>query len=167
MCDPITAIAVISAGAGIFGQVKAASAQKNAAGKQQASYNKVADARLEKVTYDLAQLKRGYTLFKGTERASIGQTGLSATSFYDVIADNAAQFAVAKKAVVYSGNKDAEQLREQGSIAFSSGAASAQASQIGAVNTALGAVGSIYASSPFQKSGGWTTTTTNAAGQII
>lgn len=167
MCDPISVIAGISAGTSLYGSIKSGKAAKRQGAAQQASYEYAAKSRLQKVSYDIETAERSFVRSRGTAQASIGASGISQTSFYDVLADSAVEFALEKKAIEYTGKQEADQLRQQGQIAYQSGKDQASASYIRGVSSALGSLGGIKLGSLFDTGSGWQTTTYNASGQII
>ncbi len=162
MCDPIS-IAVVGGGIQAFGSIKAGKAAKKSGKAQQRSFNEMAKDRLDKVAFDTADLTRSYTRKTGSNLAQIGTTGITRSSFYDVLADDAAEFALGKDALKYTGEKEASQLRTQGKLAFQAGKDAQTAGYINAAAAIVGAGKGISLPS----SGGWTTTTTTASGQII
>ncbi len=163
MCDPISIIAGASAGISAFGSIKSGKAAKKAGKAQQAAYNEMAKKRLEKVAFDTEELTRSYTRKTGSNLAQIGTTGITRASFYDVLADDAAEFALAKDVVKYTGENEAAQLRTQGGIAYQAGKDAQTASYINAASSIVGAAKGIS----LPTGGGWQTTTYNAQGQII
>ena len=169
MCDPITAITAVSAGVGIFGQIKAGKAAKKAGAQTQQSYEKVAATRMERIGYDMQQLDRDYNQNVGNALTAIGTTGISRTSFYDVLADGAAEHKVAQDALAYTAHTEAQQLRDQGGVAYQSGKDQKKASYFNAASTGVSALGGIALSGAFNRApaSGWQTTTTNAAGKTI
>jgi hypothetical protein len=167
MCDPISGVMAVSAGVSLFGGIKSGNAAKKAGSAQRAAYEKTASQRLEKVQYDVALAERSHKRQTGEAYAAMGTTGISRTSFYDVLADSAAEQKLEIGSIVYTGKNEAEQLRSQGAIAYQSGKDAQTASYIGAASGALNALSGVKLGSAFQTSGGWQTTTTNSAGQII
>lgn len=165
MCDPVSAVVGISAGVGLFGSIKSGKAAKKSGAQQQANYNKVADARIAKIAFDIDTATRSFKRERGTSLSAIGTTGISRASFYDVLADSASEFKLTKDALTYSGIQESEQLRAQGAIAFQAGKDQASASYIQGASNIIGAAAGIKLGSPFQS--GWQTTTTNASGQVI
>ncbi len=165
MCDPIS-VAVVGAGIGVAGSLKSGQAAKKAGKQTQASYERSAKDRLEKITFDLGRADRNYRQGVGESLANIGQSGISRTSFYDVLADGASEFAIEKKNITDTGNNEARQLREQGSLAYQSGKDAQTASYFSAAGKVASA-GVTIAGSQFQPVGTWQTTTRNASGQIF
>lgn len=171
MCDPISigvTAAVVGTGASVYGQVKQGQAQKKAGAQQQKAFAEAAQQRLDKVAYDIDKTGRDYTRKRGENLAATGTTGISKTSFYDVLADNAYERQREIAALKYSGDVEASQLKKSGAIAFQAGQSAASASIINAGATALNGISGIAMSGAFSNSSStWSTTTTNAAGQIV
>lgn len=108
----------------------------NANAKQLYSKAKEVD---EKAKYDIDQLKRGYERSRGANVAKIASSDLNQATFGDVLADDALESFLERKAVRHSANSDIRSLHTQAANEIREGKNARTASYFNAASTALGA----------------------------
>lgn len=125
MClDPITMMTVgtVISGAGTvlggFSAMKTGRAQA-------AQLQQQAQLRQAKAQFDSEMVMRRFERNRGSKLAGIAATGISAESFYDVLADDAAEAALEREAIKFGATADvanlqarANDVRAQGDAAF-------------------------------------------------
>lgn len=134
MCDPVSALiagTVISAGGQMMGGITAYQ-QGNANAK---ALNSQAKLREEKGKFDAEMADREFRRQAGVVRARVGSTGIEATSFSDIFADDAAEAALKKKAIKFGATVDANNLRFQASAEKSRGTSALVSGFIGAAGS--------------------------------
>ena len=115
MCDPMTALMVagtaLKAGGSVMeGNASAKAAKENA---RQAEYAKI---RVDqKAAVDVDAASREFALASGANQARIGASGVAATSFYDILADDAAQAALEVQKIYYDAESEKSGLSAKAS----------------------------------------------------
>lgn len=140
MCiDPVSMMVigtVASAGSQLVGGMSSMStANSNAKALQQQAY-----LREQKGEYDVEQADRRFRREQGKVLAGLAVSGVDASSFYDVLNDNASESALEKKTIRYGATADANNLRHQAMTTKAQG----KAAFIGSIFSAAGTVASGY-----------------------
>lgn len=142
MCDPVSALLVTQAAVGAAGAISAGSAQASASRSNAAALETNATNRIEKAKFDIAQADRNYRRTAGKRDANIGSTGITADSFTDIAADDAAESALEKAAAMWSAQNDANMLRFQAESQRNQAKSAKTASYFNAAGAVLSAAGS-------------------------
>ena len=113
--DPITLGLMLGGGAiTAVGRLFAGFSEAKARNTSAALFDQQAIARIEKGEFDANASERRFRRQQGETVAAIGTTNINETSFYDVLMDDAAEAALERKAIRYTANAEAGQLRFQG-----------------------------------------------------
>lgn len=136
MCmDPVSitlaATAISAAGSVVSGIQK-----KNEGDANAAALETSAQQRLEKAKFDTEQADRQYRRNEGSVEAKIGTTGVDVMSFTSVLADDAKESALQKKAILVGAQVEANNLRFQAAGQKAAG----RDAMIGGIFGAFGAV---------------------------
>lgn len=158
MCDPVSAMvgtAVVGGAVSAAGQLKAGAAEQRAGYENaRALESQAADVR-EKAKFDIAQLKRNFERTQGTKITKIAGAGFNMATFADVLADDAAESYLERKAVKYNADIEAKNLESQARQQRRAGDNARSASYIGAAGSVISGVSSgISIKSKFSNTGG-------------
>lgn len=117
MCDPVSAI---SAGVGAVGAIAQGSsaAQTSSTNAAIHQYNaqvlrQNAEIKRQKAEFDVGTSDREFKRVQGKSEAAIGASGIDARSFFDVLADDAAEHALERKTIRLNAEIDAYNLETQ------------------------------------------------------
>lgn len=163
MCiDPVS-LTLISAGASAAGSLFSGfSSYQN--GKANAAALEVqAKNREEKAKFDVERADNKFQRVQGTARNVAAASGIDVKSFYDVLADNAAESALEKEAIRYGAELDVSNLKSQAAASRKNGTAALVGGAIGAVSAVAGGYGKIATSKSgtgVQLTNPWRTSTT-------
>lgn len=142
MCDPISigiGLAVTGGVVGAGGQLMAGvEAQKTSNANAKALYDRAADVD-EKAKYDIDQLKRNFTRKHGSNVARIASADLNVATFGDVMADDALESFLERKAVRYSADTEIRDLNRQAKAEIRAGKNARKASYFDAAGTLINA----------------------------
>ena len=138
MCDPVSAImfGVQAAGAIAKGVQDSQAARANAAALETQK-----QARDQKAAFDTEQAGRKFERTQGATRAGIATTGIDVRSFYDVLADNASESALERKAIRYSADVDTANIEYQASAQRAAASNAFPNAVLGVATAAVGAYG--------------------------
>lgn len=126
----------ISAAGSIAGGISAnKTAKANAAALEEQ-----ARLRQEKGKYDIETQDRQFRRQQGKVLSAVGASGVSAASFLDILADDAAESALEKQAIKFGADADSSNLKRQASIQRQQG----RAAMIGSIFSAAGSLASGY-----------------------
>lgn len=155
MCDPVSAMFVVSAGIGAAGALSAGAASSKAHSANAGALEIQKTNRMEKAKFDVAQQERHYTRVSGERDARIGTTGLTSDSFSDIRADDAAESALEQAATLWSAQNDANMLQFQVDAQRREAKAAKTASYFNAAGAVVSAAGGYAKSQGFGvKTGG-------------
>jgi hypothetical protein len=144
MCDPVSlAIGTTVAGGaiGVVGQLKAgAQEQKTSYENAQSLYDRTREVD-EKAKYDIDQLKRNFERKQGNNIARVGGENLNLATFADVLADDALESYLERKAVRISADSEIRNLNDQAGQQISVGKNARKSSYLNAAGTAVSTVG--------------------------
>jgi hypothetical protein len=146
-----TAASVVSAGSQVAGSLHAGEMKSGIASANARLFDEQAKARIEKGKFDAQTAMRNYSRAKGTALSRIASSGVSAQSFYDVLADDAAEAALQRKAIKYGAQAEADNLRFQAAGQRLEARAAKDGARIAAIGNAASGVSDFAASfkSPF------------------
>ena len=113
--DPIT-LGLMLGGGMIegFGKIFGGFSEGRTRATTAALFDQQAIARIEKGEFDAAQSRRRFNRQQGETIAAIGTTGVDASSFLDVLMDDASEAALEREAIRHTARAEADQLRFQG-----------------------------------------------------
>lgn len=147
MCIPMAALAVAATVASTVvsaaGSMAAANAQAAAAESDARMLEDQAKQRKLKAEYDVGIAERDYRRDKGSRTAQIAASGIDPRSFDDVLADDAAEAALERQAIRYSGANDAFQLQQQSNNKRAEAASAKQGGFYAAAGAVLGGFSSL------------------------
>lgn len=140
MCDPVSAMFGAQAVIGVAGSLSAGSSQAKAHQANAAALELQRQNRLAKARFDVEQHDRKYRRATGSRDALIGTTGVTAESFSDVAADDAAESALEKAAIMWSAQNEANMLQFQADAQRRQAKDAKTASYFNAASSALSAM---------------------------
>lgn len=165
MCvDPVTlAIMGASAAVGVVGAAQTSKSQQAAAYANAQQVEEQAAERIKKGEFDAAESAREAFRQRGVVSARIGDSGIDAASFSDIMADDASEAALEREAIRYSSKAEANLLRRQGANFRTQAKDAEKAGYINAATAVVGAAAQGYKAGTKTGAGGsgigtWTTT---------
>jgi len=108
--DPITMMLLVSTGLKVFGSLSKGSAEAKAHRANAAAAQAAKIATEQKAAVDVDTATRDYRLATARNQNSIGKSGVSAQSFYDVLADDAAQSNLEVQKIYFNADSRRTQL---------------------------------------------------------
>lgn len=139
MCvDPVS-LSFAAGAIGAVGNMIAGFSKKQEADANAAALENNALQRQEKAKFDIERADVKYRRVTGSTVAKIGSTGVDVSSFSDVLADDAKESALEKKAIQVSADIDSANLRFQAAGQRSQGQAALVTGIFGAASSVVSA----------------------------
>ncbi len=113
MCVEPVSLTIASAGIGLVGNLMAGFSKRAEANANAAALEVSAQQREQKAIFDTEREANRFTRQQGTVVAKAGSTNVDLQSFSDVLADDAKESALARKAIAVSASIDEHNLRFQ------------------------------------------------------
>jgi len=144
MCTLPVGMAAAGAAIGAIGNISAGRAAAASASRNAAMYEQQAALQLEQAKYEIEREDRRYRRQAGNVQAQIASTGIDPRSFADVLADDNAESALAKKAIQWSADNAAAGLRFQADSQRIAGRDAQRASYFSAAGSIVGGFTNYY-----------------------
>lgn len=150
MCDPVS-LTVVGAGIAAGGAIEGGMAASEAGRGNAAALRNQVILRNEKAKFDTEAENRKFTRVDGSMRNQIAASGVSTSSFSDVLNDSLAEKALALEAIKWGAKNDANNLEYQAQSAEKQASQSQTASFFKAGSAVVGGGASYYQSTGLGK----------------